>query len=248
MKMEMMEKIETWEDVKDYCIKRLDEIRGINEGHPCPSAFVCIAAFMGFLSRLAFGTNIKGDHKDGEWFKKFIQCYMPAKYHAKNFAQDQQSLMYNIFRCGIVHAMSFDCEISENRTTYLAEQDWQMRKAPQLFIAHDSNLSPYCDGERLKDFGKPNSYVLVASVLCDDLRKAINKMFESNSVKANSVEFVHVQRPIRGVVVTADDGDQTDLENMSSITQHMALSGSCPICETNFASAGVEADNKTRNN
>ena len=107
-----------WEDVRDYCEERLKEIKSINDDkcHQCPSAVVCIATFIGYLSRLAFGTNVAGDRHDGQWFKDFVKKYMPPKYHA------HADLLYGTFRCGLVHAMSFDDEIPNvpgNRTVYL---------------------------------------------------------------------------------------------------------------------------------
>lgn len=186
----------SWKDIEKYCNDRLQEIRTINEGHHCPSAFVCIAAFMGFLSRLAFGTNLAQAREDGVCFRAFVQKYMPQKYHVSPIPD----LLYKTFRCGIVHAMSFDPEILEsNRTVYLANNNGGTQGLPKLAIAHDTNLSGFCNGGQLQTHHQPGMYVLVADVLCDDLSSAIKKMFQDPAVQNNSEEFVRVQRPIQEI-------------------------------------------------
>lgn len=184
------------DEIKDYCQERLKEIRAINDA-PIgrkPSGFVCIAAFIGFLSRLAYGTNLQRDHgNDGKWFRKFVKNFMP-KYGA------QAGLMYSTFRCGIVHAMSFDPEISVGRDAYLQDPNNSNRGGAELYITHTLNEQTLgcCNGEVLHKMPGENSYVLVASVLCDDIKRAINTMFDNVAVRCNSEKFVRVQRLIKG--------------------------------------------------
>ena len=85
-------------DIKKYCIDRLFEIEMINHLSHTPSAFVCIASFIAFLSELAYGTNKKGD-KVGVKYRDFVLRYLP-KY--KGYEND----LYETFRCGLVHSMS----------------------------------------------------------------------------------------------------------------------------------------------
>ena len=217
----MKKKIETWMEVKEYCFDRLEEIRRINDGHPCPSAFVCIAAFMGFLSRLAYGTNSAKDHKDGQWFKDFVTNFMPQKY------SPQADLMYSTFRCGIVHAMSFDLEIPRayagTRSDYLESIGGVNRPAAKLAITHDARFISLCGGGELLQYekdGKKGPYVLVASVLCDDIAMAIDKMFGENEIQENSTWFIQVQRLITGELVS--DGATSPSCNSDSVS----LSGS----------------------
>ena len=51
----------------DYCLRRLPEIRRINEMSRTPSAFSCLMSFIGFLSTLVYG-------KDG---LKEVESYSP---------------------------------------------------------------------------------------------------------------------------------------------------------------------------
>ena len=239
--MNMAKKIESWKDIKEYCLDRLAEIRRINDGHPCPSAFVCIAAFIGFLSRLAYGTN-NVRNRDHEIFVKFVQNFMPSKYtpHA-----DQ---MYLTFRCGIVHAMSFDSgniEKGIDCEAYLNSVGAN-RVAADLAITHSDELSYLCAGEdllrcELKD-GAQGPYVLVAKVLCDDIATAIDKMFDEKEIQDNSEGFVKVQRLIAGI--------ETQPISASSDSATTSLSGSglddvnadsCPATTT-VEKAGVYVD------
>ena len=184
-----------WNDVKDYCEKRLEEIRDINGSHPCPSGFVCIAAFIAYLSRLAFGTNVKTDRHDGEWFKRFVGDFMPPKYH------DHADLMYRTFRCGILHSMSFDDEIDGNRTVYLASNGGGTTGNSALAITHNMAFAPLCSGNTLIKDSTTNAFVLVADVLCADVEAAIIAMFKNVAVQKNCEEFVACQRYITGKTV-----------------------------------------------
>lgn len=183
----------SWQDVKDYCESRLQEIREINKGYSCPSAFVCIAAFIGFLSRLAFGTNLAQTGSDHSCFCTFVRKYMPPKYNPVS------ELLYKTFRCGLVHAMSFDPEITDSRAVYLAHNRGGTHGYAKLAITHDTNLCSLCSGGQLQKDTQTGMYVLVADVLCDDLSSAIDNMFKDQAVRNNSEEFVRVQRPIQGI-------------------------------------------------
>lgn len=186
-----------WSEVKDYCIKRLKEIKEINKAYPCPSGFVCIAAFVAYLSRLAYGTNVRTERHDGDWFKEFVTNFMPRKY------KGLEDLMYRTFRCGILHSMSFDDEILGNRTVYLAQQGGSTSGCSKLSITHDAAFSSLCAGEKLMPESETQSYVFVADVLCDDIKKAIDTMFNSVAVQRNAEEFTNCQRFISGKCVPA---------------------------------------------
>ena len=181
---ELMEKKskELWKEVKAYCVQRLEEIRKINADNPCPSAFVCIAAFIGYLSRLAYGTNLRS-RTDKKWFEDFVIHFMPRKYHPHVDA------LYSTFRCGIVHSMSFDDEIDCDRDAFLAKWDKTKRLPSDLAITHHSKYRKYCSGEHLEREPEKNQLVLVADVLCADIATAIGNMFNDDQVQHNSVKF-----------------------------------------------------------
>lgn len=191
--------MKTWNEVESYCRDQLSAIVDINNAHPCPSAFVCIAAFMSYLSRLAYGTNVKTDRHDRDWFVKFVENFMHPKY--RNHAE----LMYCTFRCGILHSMSFDDEIDGDRTVWLANHKGNRADA-ELAIAHDKSLSCLCNGNQLVQEPTTHAYVLVAEVLCKDIACAINEMFKNVAVQRNCEVFVECQRFIEGKKVPCPAG------------------------------------------
>lgn len=182
----------SWTEIKAYCESRLSEIRAINVSHPYPSSFVCIAAFIGYLSRLAYGTNNKNNREDGTWFRNFITNFMPAKYHG------MENMMYGTFRCGIIHAMSFDDELSEDNVMFLSKQHTGVQGYSKLAITHDSKYNSLCSGSQLLA-NNEGMYVLVADILCDDIGKAIDSMFKAKGVQENCERFIKCQRPIMGL-------------------------------------------------
>ena len=217
------------DEIKEYCRDRLKEIRAINAA-PIgrnPSGFVCIAAFMGFLSRLAYGTNKQNERKDREWFVKFVKNFMPSKY------EPHTELMYSTFRCGIIHAMSFDPEITIAREKYSFDPN---RGHAELFIAPaniaDEEVLRCCNGQTLQKMKGLNSYVLVASVLCDDIESAIDKMFSDTGVQKNSVLFASVQRPIEGMKEQGNYEDQMCARDTNNVEDLSA----CDFGDRNFSS------------
>lgn len=177
----------TWKDVESYCRKQLSAIVDINNAHPCPSAFVCIAAFMSYLSRLAYGTNVKTDRHDRDWFVKFVENFMHPKY------KKPAELLYRTFRCGILHSMSFDDEIDGDRAIYLANLNGN-RGCAELAITHEKAWSHLCNGNQLVQEPTTHAYVLVAEVLCKDIECAITEMFKNVAVQRNCEKFVACQR------------------------------------------------------
>ena len=208
----------SWTEIKAYCEERLSEIRAINESHQCPSSFVCIAAFMGYLSRLAYGTNNKNRREDRKCFHNFIKNFMPSKYHGK------ETLMYGTFRCGIIHAMSFDDELSEDNTAFLKRQPCGKRGYSKLAITHNVKYSRLCTGSKLLKDAKTNAFVLVADVLCDDLESAINNMFADPNARKNAEDFTKCQRYIDKIPGTETALPSTNAHSCSSLNADSALS------------------------
>lgn len=175
----------TQKEVKKYCIDRLAEIEMINHFSHTPSAFVCIASFIGFLSELAYGTNERGD-KSSKKYRDFIERYLP-KYKA--YTQD----MYETFRCGVVHSMSLYKQLKGKRTSA------KKVALPTVVITHDLNYGKRSDVQKYTEGGF-NAIILFAFDLCEEVRTAIDIMFDPNEkdnpAYSNSVEFVKYQKPI----------------------------------------------------
>ena len=166
--------------LKTYCIDRLHEIEMINYASHTPSAFVCIAAFVDFLSSLAFNPNaeIKDSSKR---YKKFLKRYLP-KY--EKYVDD----FYHTFRCGIVHAMSF----------YRKKCD-KHNLLPKVVITHDLNYGKRDRVDKYKKNGF-DATIIYAFDLCSDIRSAIDVMFDSkakdNPAYRNCLKYIERQPPI----------------------------------------------------
>ena len=175
----------THEKLKRYCIDRLFEIEQINHYSHTPSAFVCIVAFISFLSELAYGTN-EYDNKAGKRYRDFIERYLP-KYRA--YKED----FYSTFRCGIVHSMTLYKPVKNKR---LAVNKVDL---PKIVITHDLNYAKLNEIEKYKKNGF-DAIVIYAFDLCREIRDAIDVMFDSkepnNPAYGNAIDFVKYQKPI----------------------------------------------------
>lgn len=174
-------------DIKQYCEDRLCEIRKVAQDGT-PTGFLCLAAFVDFLAKLAAG---KDNKRNG--YMKLIAKYFPDSY--KDFAyksgdKDLPTQFYSVLRCGILHGFSL----------YPDRPNRNNSKARTIVISHDGNddgkmyahLSNYTD----KGF---DAALLIADNLCDDMSSAINSMFADKSVQANAEKWVKNQPPINGI-------------------------------------------------
>jgi hypothetical protein len=173
--------------IKTYCEDRLKEIREVSK-NGTPTGFLCVAAFVDFLAKLAAGCDQK---RNG--YKSLITAYFPDGYKNFTFSSGDKDLpaqFYSVFRCGILHGFSlFPDRPNRNGT-----------KVRTIVISHDgkdgsntyAHLSNYTD----KGF---DAALLLADNLCDDLASAIQSMFTYTSVQANAENWVRQQPPIQGI-------------------------------------------------
>jgi hypothetical protein len=174
----------TLDEIKKYCIYRLSEIEMINHLSHTPSAFICIASFIAFLSELAYGTNKKGD-KVGEKYRDFILRYLP-KY--KGYEKD----LYETFRCGLVHSMSLYKQTKKGRISKKID-------LPRVVLTHDINYEKRSVIQTYTENGF-NAIIIYAFDMCEEIRAAIDIMFDpsekDNPAYKNAVKFVKYQKPI----------------------------------------------------
>ena len=166
--------------LKRYCIDRLHEIEMINYTSHTPSGFVCIAAFIDFLSSLAYNPQAEIE-KSSKRYKDFVKRYLP-RY--KNYVDD----FYHTFRCGIVHAMSF----------YRGGKK-KCKQLPKVVVTHDLNYKKRTNIEKYNREGF-NAIIIYAFDLCADIRSAIDMMFDStetdNPAYRNCLKYIEKQPPI----------------------------------------------------
>jgi len=172
--------------LQEYCEGQLDAIRrinGIGSLHT-PASFVVIGAFIGYLSRLAYGTNRKRD-PDATFYIKFITDVLGAvKSDYKAIATD----MYYVFRCGLVHAYSFRPPLDAPTPTY------------NIAISHSpgSKWVHGCGFYQVQISGRQYT-VLNADDLILDLFKSIDVMFKDPILGPHAIQFGIVQPPIQSI-------------------------------------------------
>lgn len=171
------------DEIKRYCLDRLEEIRVINEVFHVPSGFVCIAAFIGFLSRLAYGTN-KKHREDASTFMGFVKKFMPS-YDAED--------MYSTLRCGIVHAMSFHPAFANGRPS---DKPTSPLSPPVYSITHSESWTNLAQSTT-NGIGRG----IQSAALCNDIENAIKSMFDDplNQIERdNAVKTLAWQPAITG--------------------------------------------------
>lgn len=192
-------------EVLRYCYDRLAEIECINCVSHTVSSIGCIAAFIGFLSRLTGGDNTRLGDKD--LFVQFVKGYMPGKYAG------HEDLLYGTLRCGVLHSMSFHDTIDsfqhQNKSMYpmlldckkrLVVDDTELKRfhaqSNKLVVDHDVSLG--INGEFRTTTTK--QYRLSAFELCCDVRLALDKVCKkatpNSPLEKQILEFVRIQVPI----------------------------------------------------
>ena len=174
-------------EIQEYCENQLDVIRRINadKRFQTPVSFVCIAAFIGYLSRLAYGTNSLND-SDSQIYIRFVKNILGnVKNDYRAIADD----LYFVFRCGIVHSMSFKppcgakVPICNMAISHDPKTQWGVNRC---FYRHtDQRGDVYT--------------VLNADDLIADLSKAISYMFADATLRQHAIDFANKQQPITGI-------------------------------------------------
>lgn len=202
--------------VRDYFSARLKEIDDLNKSGTL-SAFACYAWLIGALSHIAFvgqkSTAANEDFsRDRDCFVKFVGSFMSG-YDA--------SLMYENFRCGIIHACSLD-------ETWKGDDGIAMpTKSSRMYLTHDSRFKKSKEFKLIRQ-GGICSIVLYYKDLSDDIAKAIGKMFENDRVRTSVLKAVNHQRlisPIENLPTAVTGSYHID----SSFTASNALSGVCVL-------------------
>ena len=174
-------------EIQEYCENQLEVIRQINgdKRFQTPVSFVCIAAFIGYLSRLAYGKNCIHD-SDSQIYTRFVTEILGCvKNDYKAIAND----LYFVFRCGIVHSMSFKppCGAKEPICNIAISHDpktqWNVNRC---FYRHTDQIGDVYT-------------VLNADDLISDLSKAILQMFADATLRQHAIDFANKQPPIKGI-------------------------------------------------
>lgn len=171
---------------------------------------------------------------DGTLFRKFVTSFMPAKYHG------HEDMMYRTFRCGIVHAMSFDDELSVENVDFLKTQPKGVQGFSKLAITHNRQYDSLCAKSSLLPDAN-GMYVLVADILCNDIESAINSMFAVQNVRDNCERFILCQRPI--TAVKQQDTTRDVVANNSSVQTEKCLENETSLLSASH-STGTSRDSE----
>jgi hypothetical protein len=174
--------------IKQYCLDRLNEARPIIV-NGTPWGFLCLAAFIDFLAKLAKNVDAKGPgYKD--FFKAHAHAYADFRY--ANGAQDLPEQFYHVLRCGICHSFSLKPD---------AQALGQGGREKSIHISHDGLDDDGTAYAHLSNYTKKgcDAAVLLGGSLCDDLTKLVCDMFSDVTVQTNAEAWVKDHPPINGI-------------------------------------------------
>jgi len=185
----------------DYCLRRLSEIRQINEISHTPSAYSCLMSFIGFLASLVYeGQN------ETDAYPKFVHDYIKELYCARIIKKDNSfharssghphnnswgEVIYSLVRCGLVHNMNeTGKEDNQNQIKVALTHLPFQGKCCKLY-----KFGLYKNARLIA--GNDETAILVLNVfdLCDAVQKAIIRMFQKQKVRVSAGRMV-AHRPV----------------------------------------------------
>lgn len=171
--------------IRQYCLDRLNEIDELNKSNTL-SAFSCYAWLIGVLSHLAYAGQVSKDAKyrnDDHCYKQFVSSFMQ---------QYDPTLMYENFRCGLIHACSFDAVWKGD------EEQLEPNTTTKLFVTHNAEFQQMGVPKEIQ-FKGVKSVIIYHQDLSDSIRDAIEKMFEKSDICQSAREVVRHQRLVAGI-------------------------------------------------
>ena len=178
-----------WVEIRTYCLDRIEELRSILNGGTA-WGFLGAAAFVDFLSRLRFG-KATGQTQ----YKAFICEFFPDHYRGKRFARTHisdeydtlPSQFYHILRCGVLHSFSLSVdEKSEGK-------GWTSSVIISTNGKHGDREYRHLDSFTEGDY---DAIVLIGDELANDLVKTVDRMFDAEDVRKNSVKWWTKCKPL----------------------------------------------------
>ena len=236
----------TWQEIEVYCKERLQEIEHINHVSHTPSALCCLAAFVGYLSRLAYwgasqipgvtyGQRNKID-TDEDAFNAFIVKCLPlyASYFSTDLQGHKHYWLYTVLRCGIVHSMSFYDKWKPNVTP----QPTLPLPFPPVVVSHSAQYSVVGTPFPYAPYGQ-NTIIINAFDLCREVRSAIALMFADPTMRSNAETFVRYQPPIHDLGKAPAANSAAGSGSISSATSaaQSTMQTSAPM-QSNLLSGG----------
>ncbi len=176
----------TLQDAEEYFTAMIPDL-----GKMCcdgsPWVFLCGAAVIEYLSKLAYGGGGRTN------FIKFVKEYMPTSYRKFSYACKKKDLpkqMYHVLRCGIVHSFSL---IPDEQGKENGGRDRSIALSHDICDGHIKNVST----ERAPDACCLNAFEFVAD-LASTMRKLFQAAKTNTQVKTNITNWLTKFPPITG--------------------------------------------------
>lgn len=181
-----------FKEIESYFKERATELKKMTK-QGTPWEFLCISAFIEYLSKLVNGAD--GQHY--RQYKKFIKEYF-GKVNSlyENFTyrcgkKDLSTQMYNVLRCGIVHAFSMvPSEESRKKGGRIRSIVLCHKKSGRLHLTnyHTKNIA--------------DAAIFVAEDFAEDTIQVVNNIFQKaqkdTNLKGHIINWYSKQTPILG--------------------------------------------------
>lgn len=177
------------DDLENYLQMQFDQLDHICKS-PSPWIFVCLSAFIDFLSQMEdpHQSNIR------QRYINFISKWYPAKYRNftyRNGNTDLAEQMYVILRSGLVHSFSLTPDPNRPGTS----GRWR-----SLYLAHQASGLKHL-GRADKSLGI-DAAILIAEEFLQDTKnvakRLIRKARRNRSLRQNIIYFLTNQPPVAG--------------------------------------------------
>jgi len=192
--------------IKEDCLARLKDVRETNEKAKSLSAFLSILALIGMLAKFAFAKNTKltakhinGCGPDQMEYQAFCDYYLLGDndYEQKLNCEGLSYLLYKYVRCGLLHGGTL---VNTRRTTKPVHA--------KIYLTHSGSCKQTLDemNDAIKQASASNevSVTLDATFLCDELGKAIERMFsdakKKQEIKESILKTFETEPPILCVI------------------------------------------------
>ena len=193
--------------ITDYCLRRLAEIKRINELSHTPSAYSCLMSFIGFLATLVY----ENERYEVDTYTKFVHEYIKEMYCArvvekKTGVQSRVSghnknnswgeVIYSLVRCGLVHNMNVTGKKNNN------QEQIRVVLTHVPFQGKDCKVYKFGSYDKARLVVDNDEFVVLvinAFDLCDAVQKAIIRMFQKSRVRASASHVLKQHSIVRQI-------------------------------------------------
>ena len=179
------------DEILPYCRARLNELKVLlSRGDAW--GFLCIAAYIDFLSKLVEGEDTKSDG-----YKLLVESYFPEKYRTFTYGSGKVDLyyqMYHIFRCGLIHTLS----LYPDHEQFTKPGGKYQGRPRSVLLTHDGLSS---DGRFFPHLSHYNengidAAVIHANDLFEDVRAATETALATPNLRVKARAWVSLSPPI----------------------------------------------------